>query len=199
MIAMGQVLPYRPPKAREETTAFIGMVIFLASWAMMFAAMFFAYGFVRTRANTWPPVDLPVLPVLLPAFNTLVLAASSATFQYGLSLVRGGAGRRLGLALLATFILGAVFLFLQGWLWAGLYGKGLRPDTGGPYSSVFYGLTAFHAVHVLVGLGAIGVLCGRALAGAFSAARHLPVRLWAMYWHFVGVVWAVMFILVFAI
>lgn len=199
MMPMGQVLPYRPPKAREEATAFVGMVIFLASWAMMFAAMFFAYGFVRTRSNAWPPPDLPALPVLLPAFNTVVLAASSASFQYGISFIRGGAVRKFALALMTTFVLGTAFLFLQGWLWLGLYQKGLRPETGGPYSSVFYGLTAFHALHVLVGLAAIGLLCGRAFAGAFSAARHLPVRLWAIYWHFVGVVWALMFILVFAI
>ena len=77
MEAMGELLPYRPPKAREETTAYLGMVVFLGSWAMMFAALFFAYGFVRSRSAAWPPPDVPELPWGAPAINTLVLAGSS--------------------------------------------------------------------------------------------------------------------------
>ncbi len=199
MVAMGEVLPYRPPRAREETTAYLGMIIFLASWAMMFAAMFFAYGFVRARSIAWPPPDVPELPIALPALNTLVLCASSASMQYGLAAIRRGASRTLGWALLSTVGLGALFLGLQVSLWLRLYGKGLRPETGGPYGSVFYGLTWFHALHVIVGLVALAVLCGKAFAGTFSAARYLPLRLWTLYWHFVGVVWTLMFVSIFLI
>jgi len=197
MTAMGEVLPYRPPRAREETTAFLGMVVFLGSWAMMFAALFFAYGFVRTRSVAWPPPGLPGLPWATPALNTLVLAASSASIQYGLRAIRQGASPKLGRALLLTVLLGAVFLALQVSVWARLYVEGLRPETGGAYGSVFWGLTCFHALHVLVGLIGVGLLTRRAFAGVFSAAKYLPVRLWALYWHFVGAVWALMFVLVF--
>lgn len=194
---MGEVLPYRPPRAKEETTAYLGMVVFLGSWAMMFAALFFAYGFVRTRSVAWPPPDLPELPWATPALNTLVLAASSAAIQLGLRSIRRGASRKLGRALLLAALLGTAFLGLQLSVWARLYGQGLRPETGGPYGSVFWGLTCFHALHVVVGLIGLGLLCRRALAGGFSAARYLPVRLWALYWHFVGAVWALMFVLIF--
>jgi cytochrome c oxidase subunit 3 len=197
MISMGEVLPYRPPRAREETTAYLGMVVFLGSWAMMFAALFFAYGFVRTRSVAWPPPDLPKLPWGTPAVNTLVLAGSSAAIQYGVRSIRQGASQKLGRALLLTVLLGSVFLVLQLSLWTRLYAQGLRPETGGPYGSVFWGLTCFHALHVAVGLIGIGLLCARAFAGTFSAARYLPVRLWTLYWHFVGAVWALMFVLIF--
>jgi len=197
MEAMGELLPYRPPKAREETTAYLGMVVFLGSWAMMFAALFFAYGFVRSRSAAWPPPDVPELPWGAPAINTLVLAGSSVAIQLGLRFIREGAARKLGGALLVTLALGALFLALQAALWIRLYGEGLRPETSGPYGSVFWGLTGFHALHVAVGLGGVGVLCRRTFAGAFSAARYLPVRLWALYWHFVGAVWALMFISIF--
>lgn len=199
MVAMGEVLPYRPPRAREDTTAYVGMIVFLASWAMMFAAMFFAYAFVRARSAAWPPSDLPELPVALPALNTLVLFASSASQQYGITAIRRGSSRRLGWALLGTVGLGTVFLALQLSLWVRLYQEGLRPETGGPYGSVFYGLTWFHALHVVVGLAAIAVLCAKAFRGRFSAAKYLPVRLWTLYWHFVGVVWALMFASIFLI
>ncbi len=199
MVAMGEVLPYRPPGAREETTAYVGMVIFLASWAMMFAALFFAYAFVRARALAWPPPDVPELPVGLPGLNTLVLIASSAAFQYGLLAIRKGESRRLTWALIATVGLGTLFLGLQLSVWVRLYAKGLHHEGSGPYGSVFYGLTGFHALHVLVGLVGIGLLCRKAWAKAFSAARYLPVRLWAMYWHFVGIVWALMFVSIFLI
>jgi cytochrome c oxidase subunit 3 len=173
------------------------MVVFLGSWAMMFASLFFAYGFVRTRSPVWPPPDLPELPWVTPALNTLVLAASSGAIQYGVHSIREGAGRKLARALLFTILLGGVFLSLQLSVWMRLYAQGLRPDTGGPYSSVFWGLTCVHALHVAVGLIGLAWLCRRAFAGAFSAARYLPVRLWALYWHFVGAVWALMFVLIF--
>jgi heme/copper-type cytochrome/quinol oxidase subunit 3 len=67
----------------------------------------------------------------------------------------------------------------------------------GPYPSVFWALTTFHALHVLVGLVALAFLAWRTARGTYNAARHLPVRLWAMYWHFVGVVWLLIFASVF--
>lgn len=199
MTTMGEVLPYRPLKAREETTAWLGMVLFLASWAMLFASIFFAYGFVRAHSAQWPPEDLPRLPRLWPLVNSVVIAASSAVLQYGLVQVRRGKPRLLGPALAATVLLGAGFLVLQVLLWQSLYQQGLHADTGGPYASVFYGLTWLHALHVAVGLVGLSLLCRRAFRGEFSPARHLPVRLWAMYWHFVGIVWALMFVSVFLI
>ena len=90
MEAVADILPYRPAKAREDATASIGMVVFLASWAMMFAAMFFTYAYVRSRMGEtgWPPVGLPRLPVLMPLLNTVVLLASSSALQLSLSSVQ---------------------------------------------------------------------------------------------------------------
>lgn len=196
MDAMGNVLRYRPPRAREETTALMGMVIFLASWAMLFAALFFAYAFIRTKAAAWPPEGMPALPRMLPAANTAILAFSSLLIHWGVRSMKEGQ-RALGPALSGAVLLGALFLALQTYLWLSLNANGLGPSTGGPYTSVFYGLTWLHAVHVAVGLVGLAVVARRAFAGEFSAARYLPVRLWGMYWHFVGVVWVLMFVSIF--
>jgi len=196
---MGDVLPYRPPQQRDDTTAWLGMVIFLGSWAMLFAALFFAYGFVRTHVAAWPPVDVPQLPVGWPLLNTALLAASSAALQLGVTALRRGSTRWLGPAIAVAALLGLAFLASQLGLWRDLYLAGLKPNTGGSYASVFYGLTWLHAVHVAVGIFGLAWVCGRAFRGAYSPARHLGVRLWTMYWHFVGIVWGLMFVSIFVI
>lgn len=188
----GHVVPYRSPRQREDTTAWIGMVVFLASWMMMFGALFFAYGGLRARAPEWPPAGLPMLPLGLPGINSACIALSSAALHLGLLSARRGQTRRLGLLLLLAFALGTVFMVLQGVVWRDLYEQGLRPGSG-PYGSAFYGLTWVHAAHVAIGLLALAWLAFGALRGRYTAARHLPVRLWAMYWHFVGAMWGVMF------
>jgi heme/copper-type cytochrome/quinol oxidase subunit 3 len=195
---MGAIVPYRPPRAREEWTAYLGMVVFLASWAMMFGSLFFAYGMVRARTTEWPPPDLPHLPLLVPGINTAILAASSAVLQLSLVAVRTGKVARLAPGLAASALLGAAFLALQLFTWRKLWSDGLTPDEG-PYPSVFYALTCFHGLHVLVGIGALAWLTRSALRGKYSAARFLPVRLWTMYWHFVGVVWGAMFVAVYVV
>ena len=69
LLPMGAIVPYPPPRARQEWTAYLGMVIFLGSWAMMFGSLFFAYGMVRARSDAWPPPDLPELPLGLPGLQ----------------------------------------------------------------------------------------------------------------------------------
>jgi cytochrome c oxidase subunit 3 len=199
MQAMGDVLPYRPPGARQESTAWLGMVIFLSSWAMMFAALFFAYGFVRTHSGGWPPADSPRLPVGWPFANTVLIGLSSLSLQAGVVEIRKGHARRMAWAVTAAGLLGAAFLVSQLGLWRFVHGMGLTPSTAGAYGSVFYGLTGFHGLHVLVGLVGLGTVAWRGFRGQFTAARFLPLRLWAMYWHFVGIIWGLLFVSVFAL
>jgi cytochrome c oxidase subunit 3 len=193
---MAKVVRYRPQQAEREWTARIGMIVFLGSWGMMFGSLFFAYGIVRSHSPYWPPPGLPRLPLLLPAINTIVLGASSWSLQHAVQSIAGDRTRRGAIDIGFAALLGAVFLALQINVWIGLYARGLSLDTGS-YASVFYALTCFHAVHVLVGLGALGWLLYRTLGYRYNAARHLPVRLWTMYWHFVGAVWGFMFVAIY--
>jgi cytochrome c oxidase subunit 3 len=178
------------PQAREENTAWLGMIIFLGSWAMLFAALFFVYGAIRSTSHAWPPQGLPHLPFWLPLANTLVLGLSSAALELGYGrLPRGG---NAGWPVAVSFGLGTLFLGLQVVLWTTVWRSGLLPSLG-PYPSVFWALTTIHALHVLVGIVALAILAWRTARGTYNAARHLPVRLWTMYWHFVGVVWLLIF------
>ena len=185
-----------PVPEESRRTSFVGMVMALASWTMLFAALFFAYAVLRLRAPAWPPDGLQPLPRALPFLNTLVLLASSVVLHVG---VRAEAERKPGTlrrALLGTIALGSLFLGLQLAVWVPLWRSGFRIDTG-TYGSIFYSLTVFHAVHVLAGLVALAVLLRGAISGRFASGRASAVRLSAMFWHFVGAVWIVMFVTIY--
>lgn len=189
---MGRVVELAP-RAREDFTRSLGMIIALGSWAMMFGALFFVYLAVRSRAVMWPPAGVPRLPVGVPALATGVLIASSAALEAGARALRRGRRRALGPAVGAAALLGAGFLGLQLVVWRGLWEQGLRPGSG-PYGSTFYGLTALHALHVAAGLVMLGVVLVRALGGVYTEHNAARVRVGAMFWHFVGVVWVLMFV-----
>ena len=182
-----------PPPSGDQATARLGMVLFLASWAMMFGSLFFAYGVLRLRLTSWPPPGAPALPLAVPLLNTAVLVTSSLALERSLRLARRGlepgAGQRW---VLAAVGLGLVFVGLQAGLWWSLLREGLAWGRG-TMAGVVYGLTVFHAAHVLVGLAGLGAVWGAA------RPRLLPWGAWTTYWHFVSVVWLVMFLILFVL
>ena len=181
------------PHARQDFTSSLGMVVFLASWAMMFSTLFFAYAFLRSRSVTWPPPGSPPLPVLLPAVNTAVMLASSFTFAQGVRALARGRRRALTPWALATIVLGCVFLALQVVVWRSVAAAGLLHTTG-TYGAIFYALTVFHALHVVAGLLILLWVVARSLAGKYTEHNVVNVRVCAMFWHFVDVVWLLMFV-----
>ena len=179
------------PARHREATAVLGMSLFMASWAMLFAALFFAYGFTRARALAWPPADLPRLPLALPGLATLAIGAASAAL---VRARRPAAGTRPLRSVLVAIGGSAVFLAVQIAVAASLYAGGLRPD-GGPYASVFYGLTTFHALHVAVGIGGlVSLLPALRRAEAHGWPAPIALRLWALYTHMVTVLWLLLYL-----
>jgi cytochrome c oxidase subunit 3 len=170
------------------------MVVFLASWAMMFGTLFFAYGFIRARSLVWPPLGVPALPLGLPALNTAILLASSFTFARGLAQLRRGQARALPAWVAATLVLGAIFLALQVEVWLSVYSAGLTFSTGGIYGSAFYALTILHALHVVAGLFVLSWVLIRSLRGKYTEHNQVNVRVCTMFWHFVDIVWVLMFL-----
>lgn len=192
---MGTVVELRPNE-KQDFTASLGMIIFLASWAMMFSALFFAYGFVRARSLMWPPPGVPELPVLLPAVNTGILLISSFTFARGISDLKRGRQGALSGWMAATIVLGGVFLALQWIVWKSVADAGLHFNTG-IYGSVFYGLTVLHAIHVAAGMLILLWVFGKSLLRAYTPHNYVNIRLCSMFWHFVDVVWILMFVTIY--
>ncbi|MEO6324567.1 MAG: heme-copper oxidase subunit III [Thermoanaerobaculia bacterium] len=183
--------------ADRRKTTFVGMLMALASWTMLFASLFFAYAVLRLKAPTWPPDGAAALPKLLPAFNTLLMILSSFVLHQG---VKAGTAERLRLlrSLFGTIALGTIFLLLQLAVWIPLWRSGFRIDSG-IYGSIFYGLTVFHALHVLAGLIALFVVALQARRGLVTSGRRNAVRMTAMFWHFVDVVWVLLFAVVYLV
>jgi cytochrome c oxidase subunit 3 len=180
----------------KRKTSYVGMILALASWAMLFASLFFAYAVLRLSAPTWPPEGAAALPRLLPSINTLVIVLSSLVLWNGRRLSSESKPGALRRALVATMALGGLFLALQLAVWIPLWRQGFRIDSG-IYGSIFYGLTTFHALHVVAGLIALACLLPGARRGVYVSSRQSPVRLTAMFWDFVGIVWVVLFVAVY--
>jgi cytochrome c oxidase subunit 3 len=185
------------PHAREDFTSYLGMIIALGSWGIMFAGLFFEYAGVRITAPSWPPLGVPKLPIVLPLVSTGVLLVSSVTAQRALLAIRRAMRERMRGLLAVTIFLGALFLGLQYALWVTVARSGLHLDSGGVYGSVFYALTMFHAAHVAAGTLALLWLVAR--SSRYSEHSHGPVRMCTMFWHFVDLMWVVTFVSVFVL
>jgi cytochrome c oxidase subunit 3 len=169
------------------------MLVALGAFAMMFGALFFMYFGLRAEAPMWPPAGAPRLPVALPALNTALLAASSLALSRGVSMLARGRRRALAPWVGAAIVLGGGFVALQIEVWRALWSRGLLPSSSA-YGSVFYGLTALHALHVVAGLLVLLVVLIRALLGTYTEHNAVRVRVAAMFWHFVDAVWLLMFL-----
>lgn len=179
-----------------------GMWLFLISLSVLFSASIFGYvyiRFVRFAGHPWPPPGFPKLPATLWA-STLVILLTSVTIQYGYSSIKRGHAAALFRGLVATFVLGLVFLALQTYNWWEIY-SALAPDAprGGSYLGLFYMLTGLHAAHVIGGLIPLIMVSISARRRSYSADYHPGPRYCTMYWHFLDLVWVVLFTVVYLI
>lgn len=174
----------------------LGMSLFLASLGMLFAASLIGYLVIRVQLAYWPD-DLPPLPPVL-WISTLLLGVSSVTMQIALNAVRAGRQGELRRMMILTTVMAASFLVFQAVAWTGWLEDIIdRWDVSEPYRwalSSFYVLTGLHALHVFGGVIPMIVVTRRAIAGRYSSERYHGVQYCAMYWHFLGAVWIVLFI-----
>jgi cytochrome c oxidase subunit 3 len=161
----------------------------ILSEIMLFGALFAAYFVIRGESPGWPPGHVERPELVLPGFNTLLLISSSVTMQLAVRAARVGDRSRIVRWLGLTLLLGGVFIAIQGYEFA-TNGFGLDSGT---FGSTFYILTGFHGAHVLAGALLIAVVANRARLGLVSAEHHTAVEAISYYWHFVDVVWILLF------
>ena len=173
-----------------------GMAVLLISLSVLFSASMVALVVIRSRASAWPPHGMPRLPSSL-WISTVVILLASAAVQRALNLIRRGEKERLARYLVATLILGLIFLAAQTLNWVEFYVAIRHIAFSGAYLGMFYVLTGLHAAHVIGGLIPLAVVLSRARQGRYSKEFHPGVRYIAMYWHFLDVVWIVLFGLIY--
>jgi cytochrome c oxidase subunit III len=187
-----------PPAAHHSSRvdpSLLGMLLFIISEVMVFGAFFTAYFFIRVvAADQWPAPGME-LPVAVAGVNTAILVSSSFTLHWAETSIKhdNRAGLRAGMA--ATFLLGLTFLFIQvnEYVHVGFAGH----DSA--QASVFYGLTGLHGAHVCVGLILLAIINIRAQRGHYSSAEHRGVEIPGIYWHFVDVMWIIVYTTVYVI
>jgi len=212
---------------QEDMSFRWGMGWFIFSEVMFFAAFFGALFYARVLsvpwlagagseewtgrllwegfAATWPTNgpgniggEYEAMPAWgIPAINTLILLSSGVTVTWAHWGIKKQNRQQQVLGLLATVVLGVVFLVLQGIEYAEAYKHmNLTLETG-IYGSTFYMLTGFHGAHVTLGAIMLAVMLFRAMAGHFTPHNHFAFEAAAWYWHFVDVVWLGLFIFVY--
>ena len=172
----------------------LGMLLFITSEVMFYAGLFAAYFNSRASASVWPPDQfadtLKILPFVGPA--TVLLILSSFTCQMAVWAIRRGDRTRFLRAMSVTVVLGITFLLMQAADYYLLGSEGLTLSSG-VFGTTYYTLTGFHGAHVFGGVVMLAVVLYRGSAGQFSARHHDAVEAASLYWHFVDVVWILLF------
>lgn len=166
----------------------IGLWMFMAVVTSLFSLFFAAYAMRMHQGTDWSQLQEP--PLLW--INTVVLALASVALEYTRRMARRGDRRRLRAGLIVGGVLTFAFIGGQLGAWDQLTASG-RFLTSGPAIAFFYVLTALHGLHVLGGLFVWGKTMGRLSGGAEAIDVRLSVELCATYWHFMLVVWLVLF------
>lgn len=180
-----------PNPSMKVDNRILGMWVFLASEIMFFTALLSTFLGYKTRAGE----AATLLNIPLMTIGTFVLLTSSFGAVSALSAIQEGRMKAFRNWIVATAVLGLVFLGLEFTEWLELIGHGIT--TGTLYGSAFFTLTGLHGLHVLIGLAWLGFILFRYFRGTLSAEDATGIELFGLYWHFVDIIWIVLFTVVY--
>jgi cytochrome c oxidase subunit 3 len=187
-----------PPAANRSSRVeapLLGMLLFIISVVMVFGAFFTAYFFIRiAQGESWPAPGTQ-LPELVAGINTAILVSSSFTIHWAQASIKRGNRFGLKAGMLLTFLLGCTFLFIQINEYANL---GFAPQDHAQ-QTIFYSLTGLHGAHVFIGLLILLSVTIRSFRGHYSADSHRGVEVPGIYWHFVDIMWIVVYTTVYVL
>jgi cytochrome c oxidase subunit 3 len=187
-----------PPEAHRSSRVepqLLGMLLFIISEVMVFGAFFTAYFFIRVaQGDPWPAIGTK-LPVDVAGVNTAILVSSSFTLHWAESAIKKGNRFGLKAGMLTTFLLGCTFLFIQINEYANI---GFAPQEHAQ-ATIFYSLTGLHGAHVFIGLLLLLIVTIRAFRGHYSPEQHRGIEVPGIYWHFVDIMWIVVYTTVYVI
>jgi heme/copper-type cytochrome/quinol oxidase subunit 3 len=188
-----------PPHSLETNTGVdnrkLLMWFFLASDCLFFGSFISAYLIYRDR-NVVGPYQDELYDIPFTSISSFVLLMSSLTMVLALAAIQRGDMRGMRIWLVATALLGITFLAGQAFEFTEFYNEGLGVDTN-LFGTTFFVLTGFHGAHVAVGVLILLSLVQASLSGKLTAGDSLAVELGGLYWHFVDIVWIVIFTLVY--
>ncbi|MBV8374432.1 MAG: heme-copper oxidase subunit III [Candidatus Eremiobacteraeota bacterium] len=171
-----------------------GFLLFLVSDCVLFSSFIFAYLYMRNSGQGWPPPGIHRLDVAFAAWNSVVLFGSGATMHYALENWKHGNFMKYMGMLIATIILGAMFLGGQVYEYHHLiYDEHVSWWGSGIFGASFFTLTGMHGFHVFMGVCYLTVLLLQSAAGVYTPRKFFGITAGTLYWHFVDVIWVVLF------
>ena len=178
-----------------ESWGKLGMWVFLAADAMSFGGLLAGYGALRYGDPNWPRPS-SILGIQLTAFMTFLLICSSVTMVEALASIRKGDKAGTAKFLSLTILGGITFLGLQAYEWTHLieHGQSVTKDN---FGATFFILTGFHGCHVFSGVIYLSCILVQGLRGKYDAHNNNPVEIVALYWHFVDLIWILVFTFVY--
>jgi len=181
-----------PPPANRSSLVepqLLGMLIFIISEVMVFGAFYTDYFFIRVaQGEPWPDPGTK-LPVAVAGVNTAILVSSSFTVHWAQSAIKRGNRFGLKAGILTTLLLGSTFLFIQINEYANI---GFAPQDHAQ-ATIFYSLTGLHGAHVFIGLTLLLFVTIRSFRGHYSPENHRGLEVPGIYWHFVDIMWLVVY------
>jgi heme/copper-type cytochrome/quinol oxidase subunit 3 len=192
-----------PPANREAGAGVynekLGMWVFLGSEVMFFTALIGSYIILRfAHPAAFPGPKSGILNIPVTAVNTFLLICSSVTMVKAFASAQEDDQTRLRRWLIGTCIIGATFVGVQVYEYTHLIEKGFVPSEG-LFGSTFYTMTGFHGFHVTIGVICMIFVTWRAFQGRYTARDHRGVEVIGLYWHFVDLVWIILFTIVYLI
>ena len=187
-----------PPAAHHSSRVeapTLGMMLFIISEVMIFAAFFTAYFFIRVvQHDPWPAAGTK-LPEAVAGINTAILLSSSLTIHWALVSIKKGNRFGLRAGMLTTFLLGLTFLTVQINEYVHI---GFAPHDAAQ-GTIFFALTGLHGAHVFIGLCLLLMVTIRAFRGHYSPEQHQGMEVPGIYWHFVDIMWVIVYTTVYVL
>ena len=174
------------------SNALLAVVLFMGAETMLFIGLIGAFVLYKTASVAWPPPGQPRLPIAVTFANTAVLLASGVMMQRANSSLREGFLGRMRIELAAAWVMGVVFLAVQGFEWTQLIRHGLTLASSN-YAATFYTLIGLHALHVCGAVAWLAFVLVGALRGRYSQERYTAVQACGAYWYFVCALWVGLF------
>ncbi len=191
-------------RRQQREAGRLGMWIFLGTEVLFLGALFTAYTVTRLAHPDAFAAASEHTKIVLGTLNTAVLLTSSWSMATAVHAARQGRARELFWMLIVTAVFGAVFLGVKAYEYTTEYHEQLLPvvnfhfpgpleDAAELFFWLYYVMTGIHALHLFVAVCVVSVIAWRARRGHFSAEYFIPVELTGLYWHFVDIVWIVLY------
>jgi cytochrome c oxidase subunit 3 len=170
-----------------------GVIIFLCSESVIFLAFFAGYAVLKLSSPVWLPAGVEGLEVRSPLINTIILVSSSFVAWFAERQLQRGRLRGFRALWLLTMAMGTYFVIGQAVEWRGL----AFSLQDGVFGATFYLLTGFHGLHVITGILLMGLMLARSFRPGNYAGGEAGVTSVSLFWHFVDVIWILLFLLIY--